>query len=251
MPPLILAIDTAFSRCMAAVFDAVGDGRLLSATEPEIGKGHAERLVGVIDDTLSDAGASYRDLGRIVVTTGPGSFTGIRVGVAAARGLSLALDSPAIGVSTLAALAHGVLASEKALGSEEGDEIRSPVLAILDARRGEVYAALHSANGDELNGPAALAPELLHDFVAPAMGQAFKDVPLRLVGSGAAIAAAHLAGHRCVVASESDRIDPEVLARLGAAIRPGDPPRPLYLRGADAKPSSMRSLREQGGESIP
>ena len=102
MPPLILALDTAFTRCTAAVYDPAGEGRLLAAAEPDIGTGHAERLTGVIDDVLTEAGATHGDLARIVVTTGPGSFTGIRVGVAAARGLALALDIPALGVSDAA-----------------------------------------------------------------------------------------------------------------------------------------------------
>ena len=249
MPPLILALDTAFSRCTAAVFDAAGAGELLAAEEPEIGKGHAERLTGVIDDVLSKAGANYGDLARVVVTTGPGSFTGIRVGVAAARGLALALDIPAVGISTLEALARGLLARSMSGTNEPGVDA-SPVLAVIDARRGEIYAALFAVGGDVLEGPAALQPEALDGF----LGEAWSAAPgmrLHLAGSGAPIAATALSGRPYVIASDTDRIDPAILARLGAAATAVEPPRPLYLRGADAKPSSAPSLRRKIAESIP
>lgn len=249
MPPLILALDTAFSRCTAAVFDAAGAGVLLAAEEPEIGKGHAERLTGVIDDALCEAGATYGDLARVVVTTGPGSFTGIRVGVAAARGLALALEIPAVGVSTLEAIARSALAKSMS-GADRPTDDTAPVLAVIDARRGEIYAALFAATGDVLEDPAALQPDALDGF----LGQAWSADPgmrLRLAGSGAEIAATALSGRRCAIASDTDRIDPAILARLGAAAPAGEPPRPLYLRGADAKPSSAPSLRRKIAESIP
>ncbi|NDW04581.1 tRNA (adenosine(37)-N6)-threonylcarbamoyltransferase complex dimerization subunit type 1 TsaB [Jiella pacifica] len=251
MPPLILALDTAFARCTAAVFDPSGEGRLLAAAEPDIGTGHAERLTSVIDEVFTEAGATYGDLSRIVVTIGPGSFTGIRVGVAAARGLALALDIPAIGISTLEAIAKGALAS-KDTGANA-----SPILAVIDARRGEIYASLFSAGGRLIAGSAALQPSRLEAFLAgpaealhAAGGEAGGPL-LRLVGSGAAIAQAHLPGIETIIAGETDRIDPEILARLGARAPAGEPPRPLYLRSADAKPSSAPSLRHAPMESIP
>ena len=123
MPNLLLAIDTAFERCSAGLLD-MDARRMLARAEPEIGKGHAERLMGVVAEVLTEAGASYADLGRIAVAVGPGSFTGLRVGVAAARGLSLALAVPAVGIGTLDALAAPHIGTG------------SPILAVLDARRG-------------------------------------------------------------------------------------------------------------------
>lgn len=252
MPPLVLAIDTAFSRCTAAVFDAAGDGRLLASAEPEIGKGHAERLTGVIDEVLAEAGTTYRDLQRIAVTTGPGSFTGIRVGVAAARGLALALDIPAVGISTLDALAHGAIAAAGGNAELRASRSTAPALAVIDARRGEVYAALYSPDGSALNGPAALLPADLPAFVTAVAGDGpVSATALRLVGSGATIAATHLPDHDCVIVDPTDRVDPETLARLGALAETGEAPRPLYLRSADAKPSSAPSLRRAPTESIP
>ncbi|MEO9830291.1 MAG: tRNA (adenosine(37)-N6)-threonylcarbamoyltransferase complex dimerization subunit type 1 TsaB, partial [Nitratireductor sp.] len=101
----VLAIDTAAELCAACVFDA-GASRELGRSVREIGKGHAEALIPVMAGALAAAGCDYSDLGAIAVAAGPGSFTGVRIGVAAARGLALALDIPATGVTTLAALAH-------------------------------------------------------------------------------------------------------------------------------------------------
>lgn len=218
MTPLLLAIDTAFERCSAAVHDGA---RLLAVAEPEIGKGHAEQLMAVIADVLRQAGIGYGDLGRIGVTIGPGSFTGIRVGVAAARGLALALDVPAVGITTLAALA----APEHGKGRA--------VLATLDAKRGEIYAALYGTDGSILVAPCALAPGDLPGLIEHLGTQ----TPLGLVGTGASMALAVLPDRDARVLGDDSRIDMGALCRL-AAHAPAAPPRPLYLRGADAKPPS-------------
>lgn len=220
MTQLILAIDTAFERCAAAVYDADGDV-LLAAAEPEIGKGHAEQLMAVIAGVLDAANVTYADLARIGVTVGPGSFTGIRVGVAAARGLALALGVPAVGIDTLSALAAPSLGQGRA------------ILATLDARRGEIYAALYAPDGAVLVAPRALAPADLPALLANLAA----DAPLGLVGTGSAIALAALSGRQALVLDPHSRIDMAALSRLAA--RAADaPPRPLYLRGADAKPPS-------------
>ena len=175
---------------------------------------------------LAEAGASYADLRRIGVAAGPGSFTGIRVGVAAARGLALALDIPAVGIDTLEALAAPHLAGER------------PVLCVLDARRGELYAELFHSSGIGFAGPAAIAPGALADFIAP-----IGEEGLDLVGTGAGIAAGALGDRAGDILSEANAIDIEVLARLAALQEPDGAPVPLYLRGADAKPATAaRSL---------
>jgi tRNA threonylcarbamoyladenosine biosynthesis protein TsaB len=219
---LLLAVDTTGERCSACVYDT-RSSRVLALAEPEIGKGHAERLMGVVDDVLAAAGAGYGDLERLAVAVGPGSFTGIRVGVSAIRGLSLALARPAVGVDVLEALAQPHL------------NAGSAVLAVQDARRGELYAALYAKEGSALRVPAALAAQSLPAFVASVEGQS-----LALVGSGAGIASAQLAHARIV----SSRPEPSIaaVAAIGARRGTGAPVRPLYLRQADAKPSSTPRL---------
>ena len=234
----ILAIDTAFERCSAGVYDPATD-RLLAAAEPIIGKGHAERLMGIVGDVLARANLRYGDLSKLGVTVGPGSFTGLRVGVSAVRGLALALGIPAVGLSTLEAMAEPF-----ARGIGETDA----VLAVLDAKRGELYVALYGTGGIERVAPVAMAPEALaamlrsSDRIArhPADG-VFGH--LGLVGSGAAIAHEHLVlqpglADRLTILSSEARVDIVALARLAAG-RSGDgPPVPLYLRGADARPAA-------------
>ncbi|MEX6508858.1 tRNA (adenosine(37)-N6)-threonylcarbamoyltransferase complex dimerization subunit type 1 TsaB [Jiella sp. M17.18] len=229
---LLLAIDTAFERCSAGILD-LDTGRMLARAEPEIGKGHAERLMGVIDGVLADAGAIYGDVARLAVSVGPGSFTGLRVGVAAARGLALALGVPAVGIGTLEVLAAPHL----------GDR---PILSVLDARRGEVYAELFHPGGISLAGPAALPIGELAAFVSAA-----DPDRLGIVGTGASIAQGALAGVATEVLSDEARIDMEVMARLAALQEPEGPPRPLYLRGADAKPATPTKGLFASCESIP
>ncbi|WP_185984004.1 tRNA (adenosine(37)-N6)-threonylcarbamoyltransferase complex dimerization subunit type 1 TsaB [Aureimonas mangrovi] len=224
---LCLAIDTAGARCSAAVLD-MGAKAVLAEAEPEIGRGHAEKLMEVVADVLKAADASYADLSRVAVTLGPGSFTGIRVGVATARGLALALNVPALGVSTLEALAEPFLDGS---GS---------VLAVQDAKRGEVYVALYAPDGALLAGPAAIAPDDLPVFAGEAAA------PLRLVGSGAGIAAERLPDAE--IADDTGAVAIAAVARIGARRMPGEAVRPLYLRGADAKPQTAPSLRRSGSQ---
>ena len=107
---IVLAIDTAGTGCFAAVYDDSTD-TLLASAGADIGRGHAELLMGFIDQALAKSGKVLADIGRIAVTVGPGSFTGIRVGVAAARGFALALGVPAVGVTTLSAIAEAARAA--------------------------------------------------------------------------------------------------------------------------------------------
>ncbi len=121
MPPeIILAFDTSAAHCAAALL--LGDRVILRLEEMQ--KGQAERLFPMLEEMLTEAGVAWRDLAAIAVGTGPGNFTGVRISVAAARGLALALAVPAIGVTRLEAMAYGAA---------------RPVSVVEDARRGEVY----------------------------------------------------------------------------------------------------------------
>jgi len=126
----ILAFDTSAAHCAAALLWSGG----LILRDEAMDKGQAERLIPLLEEVLAEAGLGWRDLKAIAVGTGPGNFTGVRIAVAAARGLALGLDIPAIGVTRLEALAFG---------------LPRPVTVIEDARRGEVYVQSFTADGPE------------------------------------------------------------------------------------------------------
>lgn len=145
---IVLALDTSGVDCSACIYDSTSD-RVLGEVCETIGKGHAERLMAVIDGALEQAQLSLQNVERIAVTIGPGSFTGIRVGVAAARGFALSLGIEAMGVTTLETLAlHHLL--------ENPDR---PVAVGLDAKRGETYLQTFSADGSPLRDAGLLPLE--------------------------------------------------------------------------------------------
>lgn len=216
---ILLAIDTAANLCAACVYDGASD-RELGRCVRDIGSGHAEQLMAVVEEALAKAGRQLADIERIVVSTGPGSFTGIRVGVSAARGFALALKIPAVGVTTLEALAD----EARRLAGER------PVLAALDAGRGAFHAALYDGLGKLRYGPAMKS---LSDLAEMAR----QNRPL-LTGN-AARQVADAAGGGFKLGGEGATADIAVYARLGAQADPSDGrPRPVYLRGADAKPQA-------------
>jgi tRNA threonylcarbamoyladenosine biosynthesis protein TsaB len=224
---LLLAIDTAGPACAVAI---VRDSAILAqATEP-IGRGHAERLMPMIASALGEAGVSFGDLDRIAVTTGPGSFTGVRVGIAAARGLALALDIPAVGIGSLDALAFPVTQSRS----------DGTVVATLDAKRGELYALVKDLGSKEALIPAtAVSAEALAAMLEPARE------PLILIGAGAPIVAAALQGRTVEIAGAPEYLDITDVARLGLALGDASPPTPLYARAADAKPQAEKAIARQ------
>lgn len=129
MPPKpLLAFDTSAAHCAAAL---LCDG-VVSVTSEAMDKGQAERLMPLLEELLAKAGIGWRDLGAVAVGTGPGNFTGVRIAVAAARGLALGLGIPAIGVTRLEALAYG---------------LPRPVTVVEDAKRGEVYVQVFGPDG--------------------------------------------------------------------------------------------------------
>ncbi|CAN7563777.1 tRNA (adenosine(37)-N6)-threonylcarbamoyltransferase complex dimerization subunit type 1 TsaB [Pararhizobium sp. LjRoot235] len=213
---IVLAIDTAGTGCFAAVFDSTNDNVLASAGA-DIGRGHAEQLLAFIDEALAESGKALSDIDRIAVTIGPGSFTGIRVGVAAARGFALALGVPSVGVSILAALARS--AAEKYPGR--------PVLAAMDAKREELYCQIFEAAGTPRTEAQILelddARRLFADFDGVICGSATRhltDAPLPDV-------------------AQIDVADIGTVARLGVVADPSQgKPSPLYLRGPDVRPQA-------------
>lgn len=218
---LTLAIDTAAAACQAAIHDSDGD-HIPGLAGEIIGRGHAERLMAVIEAALDEAGVDLDRIGRVAVTVGPGSFTGIRVGVSAARGLALALGIPSVGVGSL-----------EAIGIPAAATSGSPVLAAIDARRGEVYAQLFDGRGLSMNEPGVMTP-------AGAAARA-DSAGASLAGSGAGIvaASAEMSGGRLPILSDSETVDIAAVARIGAGrAGPFEKPKPLYLRSADARPQA-------------
>lgn len=225
-PVLTLAIDCSARFCAVALLETSGN-RILAAASPDIGRGHAEQLPAIMQSVLAEAGVELSRITRIGVTVGPGSFAGIRVGVAFARGLALALDVPVVGVGSLDAIALPAAASQ-----------RKPVMAVLDAKRDHVWAMLVDADGAASRPAAELTPD-----AASALAL---ETGCLITGSGAGL----LAGINPALAPQiiGERIAPEIedVARLAATLDPvTSPAEPRYLRDADAKPQAGFVLPHQ------
>jgi len=216
---LILAIDTSAAQCAACIFDT-HEMRETGRTVLYLGKGHAEHLMTVIETALSAAGTSYAWLDRIAVSVGPGSFTGVRVGVSTARGLALALGIPAIGVSTLEAIAAE---TRENLGN-------TPVLSAFESVEGALQAALYGQSGEVVFPPAIIKLEdALH----------LAKVHRPALAGTAAKRIAENCDFPPVIGSERNTADIGIYARLAATKGDGEEkPKPLYLREPDAKPQA-------------
>ncbi len=225
----LLALDTAAELCAACVWDAAGGVELGRSVE-KMRTGHAERLMAVISRALETSGGGFADLRRIAVSVGPGSFTGIRVGVATARGLSLALKIPAVGVSTLDAVAAQASAAEPG----------RPVLALLGAGTGPIAAAAYDREGKLLYAPAML------DLSATEVLARGLSAPV-LAGSAAQHLASLLPAESFTLGPVDATADVATFAKLAAAREPGDKPVPLYLRAPDAKPQNTAGVARLPG----
>lgn len=223
---LVLAIDTALGHCAAAVLDT--ESKTLRAEETlPMQRGHAEALMPLIGRVMDKFAGGFEALDRIAVTTGPGSFTGLRVGISAARGFALAAARPVVGVSTLSAYAAPFM-------SEKAD---SPIIVAIDARHDHVYCQAFSANGATLI-KAAVVP------VDEAIRAARFGSP-RLAGNAAKILADRWPDHFAPPLVVDAEPGPAIswVAWVGAAANPTTAPaRPFYLRAPDAKPSASAAV---------
>jgi tRNA threonylcarbamoyladenosine biosynthesis protein TsaB len=222
----VLAIDTALAACSAAVLDT-DDGGIVASQSLPMTRGHAEALMPLLVRLMQDAGMAFRDIDRVVVTTGPGSFTGLRVGIAGARGIALAAGKPAVGLSTLAAYAAPHMAADETV----------PVVAAIDARHAHVYLQVFGPGGRTHTLPR-LSP------LAEAV-RAAAAVRSCIVGSAAQSVAAALSEIDAKPAVVDARAAPDItwVARMGAVVPEGkSPPKPQYLRAPDAQPQNAARL---------
>jgi tRNA threonylcarbamoyladenosine biosynthesis protein TsaB len=218
---LILAIDTALDACAAGVLDTEA-GRLIAQESQAMKRGHAEALMPLIARVIEQSGIAFAALDRIAVTTGPGSFTGLRVGLSAARGIALAANKPVVGLTTLTAYAAPFV-------SESGEH---PIISAIDARHDHVYLQAVSGNGSSLIRPRVASIE-------EALGAAQFGAP-HLVGNAARILADRWPAQEPPPFTVDPQPAPDIawVAWLGAAVSPTTAPaRPFYLRAPDAKPT--------------
>ena len=221
----ILALDTSMGACSAALLCATDDARALHARQDEMQRGHAEALMPMVAEILAEAGVTPHDLDVIAATLGPGSFTGVRIAIAAARGLALVTGARLYGTDSLS-----VMARMAVLASTPG----GPFAVAVDARRGMLYFGLYDDAGETLDGPLLVAPD---DAV-----QHLPDTLSVAVGSGAQLLADAAAAHNRQVEPALAALQPSAMALADIARESGESSalfRPLYLRPPDAKPQAQ------------
>lgn len=224
----LLALDCAANVCAAAILD---DGRDLASISEPMTRGHAERIAPMLAECLAAAKTNADSLDAVAVTIGPGAFTGIRIGLAAARGFALAATLPILGVSCL----------EVAAAPFRG---QSPVLVVLETKRADFYLQAFDRNGDPATDPAALPAFDIADYLPPCPPDGWP-----VAGDGADRLFAEAPGgspdfHVANRPADNSAVTAGriALARIAATGLP-DPtdsgPRPLYLRPPDVnlKPS--------------
>lgn len=214
----ILALDSAADGCGVCVMQ---EGRVLALCQEKMERGQDSRLVPLVQKTMAQAGLAYADLDRIAVTRGPGSFTGLRIGLATARGLGFASGKPVVGIDRFA-IYRTLFAARK-----------SALLVVLESRRQELYTCLFPASGQKQE-PALLTP---HDIAL--LTQNHHEIVV--VGDAEESLRSDL-DHR--VFDRMTDLEVEVCARLAAQADVNDPaflPRPLYLRPPDVTVKACES----------
>lgn len=222
----VLAIDTALTQCAACVTDG-GAADPLSVEAIAMERGHAEALLPLIERVMAAVEGGFASLDRVAVAVGPGSFTGLRVGIAAARAIGLAAGIPVVGVTTLSGLVAPHITSWRS----------RIVVAAIDARGGRVYAQAIAPSGRPILRPSLVT---VKDVV-----RALGSSAVTLVGSGAPLVAAEAwsVGLDARVDPSPPVADIAWTARLGAAALPEHAmAKPLYLSPPDAKPQDAARL---------
>jgi tRNA threonylcarbamoyladenosine biosynthesis protein TsaB len=214
----ILALDTSMGACGAAVMRA---GGTIVAREEIMARGHAEALMPMVAAVMAEAALPSNELDLIAATTGPGSFTGVRIAIAAARGLALVTHAKLFGTDSLTVMAK---AAAEGLGGR-------PFAVAVDARRGMIYFGLYDRTARKLEGPLLLAPDDAANRLPAGCRLA--------VGSGAVLLAEAASRHGLSVTVKLPELQPSAGALAVIAHECGETSpmlRPLYLRPPDAKP---------------
>ncbi len=233
----ILAFDCCLGAVSAAVRWQSGEGQREQRDTCDLqASGNAERLFPMIAEVLASAGLQPGEMDRIAVTLGPGTFTGVRVGVAAARAFALATGKPVVGVSSLAVMAHRARRLPKG-------QLQSGAIAVaVDARRGMVYLQAFGTGGNAMSEALLVTPE----EAARVLGaEAPGESCLRVVGSGAAPVVQALRAIGCKTSADLPDLQPHAgsLADLAAELAPLLRVTPIYLRQPDVRPQVGQSLR--------
>ena len=227
----ILAFDTATRGCSVALWC---DGNILASAAEEMERGQSAALMPMVERVLKNANKGFDGLDALAVTTGPGAFTGLRIGLAAARGMALASGLPVFGITTLDVVAHSI---------PEHERSGKTVLIALETKRADHYVQIFSDILDPQSEPQALQPDALSNLVISEKiiiaGDAALSAQQALCNQGADIS----------ISSASGLPDAKVLALRAAdrwthGERPRAMPQPLYLRAPDvSQPGAVSTVR--------
>ncbi|MGA7456660.1 MAG: tRNA (adenosine(37)-N6)-threonylcarbamoyltransferase complex dimerization subunit type 1 TsaB [Methyloceanibacter sp.] len=226
----ILALDTSMGACSAAMLAVDGAARTLVLREALMARGHAEALMPMVAEVMQERGTAFADLDLIAATVGPGSFTGVRITIAAARGLALVTRAKLFGTDSLSVMARSALAS--------GEVGATPFAVAVDARRGMLYLGLYDEAARKLEGPLLIAPDEALHLLPPN--------PRVAVGSGAELLAAAGAQQGRLIEARLPELQPSAGALAEIAYASGETVptlKPLYLRPPDARPQAQAVSR--------
>jgi tRNA threonylcarbamoyladenosine biosynthesis protein TsaB len=215
----LLAMDASGAACSVALWSK---GRIAARSHRPMTRGHAEALMPMVVATLADAQVTMRDLAAVAVTVGPGAFTGIRIGLAAARGIGLAAGISVVGITTFAAVAQAIPSAARA---------DRRMVIVLDSKRGDVFVQTYDATSTPLAPPAIMSPQSAADLASTGR--------VVIAGDGVALVRPYLPARRDDIQVFGEGpVDAVHVAGLAArlpSLRHGLPPVPLYLRAPDVR----------------
>jgi tRNA threonylcarbamoyl adenosine modification protein YeaZ len=226
----ILALDTSMGACSAALFARDGNARRVFARAERMARGHAEALMPMVDDIMRESGTAFGALDLIAATTGPGSFTGVRIAISAARGLALVTAARLFGSDSLTVMAR----EAHALGVTGG----TPFAVAVDSRRGMLYLGFYDEGARWRDGPLLIAPDDAANLLPGGLRTA--------VGSGAARLAEAASASGLLVTAQLANLEPNAASLAALAEESGETVptlRPLYLRPPDARPQTQPQAR--------